>query len=158
MTKNEVSQTIVNLEANQILKNGRWEGFETDPSGANTLEDATFEPLEQLFDSIVDASHLAQTNLLRLAVQGNKAPVSDTRSDSAVPDGYLILKNSSLPTELRPVDPKTVRSQPPNYLDSVSDIPVLFEFKKKENAQTVRDVRASSRFFQQILPLTTFPN
>lgn len=134
-----ITQTIETLKANQTLgATGRWTGVENNPEKSVLSEFATFKALEPLFDAIVEASPYATSNPLILKVDGRTAPASDSRFDTALADGWLILKKSTLPNSVRAVEKPL--QEPPRYLDNFHDIPVVFEFKKEDNERNLRDV------------------
>lgn len=133
VSESMVDHVLAALYVNGTLSDAGWTNFPTTLRTARKGEAAVFKPLEDLFEHIVDASEFASSNLLRLKITGTKPPDSDGRHNSAEPDGYMILKRSTVPaTEL-----SWEANEP---VDNNDDIVFFLELKKAATPENEFDV------------------
>jgi hypothetical protein len=124
----------------------RWSAYPADPISP---EDTGFAPLSKLFDAIISAlPRFRDSCLLTLKVDGKRTPHSSLLHDNSKPDGYGLLKQSTMPDTERPLDK-----------DSWEDMPLVLEFKLKNTEENFQDVRLSITLLQYEKPtdLTSSP-
>lgn len=151
VSANELERGIARLEEQNILKDGKWAGFPTEPKSVAGLEPAVFRPVETMIQTLCDDSaQIVFGSSPNASLQSNSAD----RESLSRPDAYLELRKSSWGVELentgkaqRPQRKASSKAREESAKNLASqkarrwcNIAVPFEWKKEDRADRLLDV------------------